>query len=163
MADVAMGEAGAAVRARPGGPRTIRPLYKAMQLAAVCACARRVIVPCARARVALRHVEARPRHPTHAQEPPKKVEMLVKAHKMLVSWWKEDTGTKHTREQFEQNPVMTEGNACLLGGLGRSPHFSDHFEHCISWEDTSGRLHRDIVTVRVSTCDHCCQQYRWQY
>ena len=67
MADVAMGEAGAAVRARPGGPRTIRPLYKAMQLAAVCACARRVIVPCARARVALRHVEARPRHPTHAR------------------------------------------------------------------------------------------------
>ena len=77
MADVAMGEAGAAVRARPGGPRTIRPLYKAMQLAAVCACARRVIVPCARARVALRHVEARPRHPTHAQEPPKKVPITL--------------------------------------------------------------------------------------
>lgn len=77
MADVAMGEAGAAVRARPGGPRTIRPLYKAMQLAAFCACARSVIVPCARARVALRHVEARPRHPTHAQEPPRKVPITL--------------------------------------------------------------------------------------
>ena len=72
-----MGQAGAAVRTRPGGPRTIRPLYKAMQLAAVCACARRVIMPCARARVALRHVEARPRHPTHAQEPPKKVPITL--------------------------------------------------------------------------------------
>ena len=36
-----------------------------------------IFVPAVGARVALRHVEARPRHPTHAQEPPKKVPITL--------------------------------------------------------------------------------------